>query len=188
MRAIHLMWIPAGIHRSSHRSHRCVRIGDNQVERVAEHRRIAHPGGCFHDLERLAERARLYHQNLALDRVELELGGSPERDQPAAKDQRKPIAVFRLVHVVGRNENRDTLGAQLLNEFPEPPARDRVNTRSRLVQKNNRRPMQHGASKREPLLPSAGERNGKIVFAPTQSRHSERPADSIVQLVANDIV
>src|SRR5262245_24128225 len=68
------------------------------------------------------------------------------------------------VHVVGGHEKREALAAQSEKQNPQIATGHRINARRGLVKVNNLRVVEHGATERETLLPSAGELAGKPVF------------------------
>jgi len=64
--------------------------------------------------------------NAALGQFRFKLFRSSRGDQFPAIKQAEPVAVFRLVQVMGRDENRDPLFRKFVDEVPEPPAVDGV--------------------------------------------------------------
>ena len=156
------------------------------MQRIAEHRGVAHSRRSA-ARRSIAPPSGSHSSSSKSPLIESRLSsvGVPSATSRAAIHQREPIAVFRLVHVVGRDENRHAFGAHLLDQFPELPARDRIDARRRLVEKDDRRPMQHRASQRQPLLPSAGECAGQARFAPASPAISSAQRDSLVELVAH---
>ena len=90
----------------------------------------------------------------------LELRRGAERDHLAAVHQRDAVAVFGFIHVMRADENSMAGFGKVVDEAPKSAARDRVDTGSGLVEKENRRIVQDGAAQRQPLLPAAGKRAG----------------------------
>src|SRR5579885_201974 len=86
------------------------------------------------------------------------------------------------------HEHGHAFGAELLDQLPEAAARDRIDSRSRLVEKDDRRPMEHRAAQRKPLLPSSGKRDGQTVFASSPSRPPASLPDPIVELASDDVI
>src|SRR6185369_6407107 len=104
-----------------------------------------------------------------------QLGGAAERDQLAAEDEPQAIAALRLLHVMRGHEDGDPLGGEVVDQFPEAAAADRVDTGGRLVQEDDRRLVQYGAAQRQPLFPAAGK--GGAAGAPLfgEPRHLDHP-------------
>src|SRR6266568_464544 len=69
-------------------------------------------------------------------------------------------AALRFVHVVGGDEEGDAVSAHLEEKVPELAARDRINARGGLIEKEKLGFMQHGAAEGQTLLPSAGKLRG----------------------------
>ena len=105
----------------------------------------------------------------------LELGRRAERNHLAAKDERQPIAVLGLFHVVRGDEDGDALGGHLVNQVPELAARDGIDAGGGLVEKQDGRLVQHRAAEREALLPAAGERAGDEIFLALEVRPFRAP-------------
>ena len=83
------------------------------VQRVAEDRHID-DAGCLLAAPRARRRGARTStsSNPAAEVALLQLAGRAERHQPAAIDQRDAVAVLRLVHVVGRDQDGDAVGRQ----------------------------------------------------------------------------
>src|SRR5207237_5413076 len=76
----------------------------------------------------------------------LQLCGLAERDDATAVDDRDAVAGIRFLEVVrGQEERRPMLGAQRLQERPDPPALAGVEAERRLVEEEDRRPVQDPA-------------------------------------------
>ena len=136
----------------------------HQVQRVAEDRRIHHAGRRLQRLHRLAQRLALDQQQFALHRVALQLRRRAQRDDLAAKNQRQSVAVLGLLHVMRSYKNGNALLGHLMNQIPELAPRNGIDAGGRLIEKDNRRLMQHRAAQRQPLLPSARQRAGNQIL------------------------
>ncbi len=106
-----------------------------------------------------------------------------QRNQFAAIDQPEPVAVFRLVHVMGRDEDRDALARQFVNQIPELAAADRIDAGGGLVEKHDRRLVQNGAAQGEPLPPAARQNRRQAVAMLGQARHLDHPLFSLPLLL-----
>ena len=93
-----------------------------------------------------------------------------ERGQPAGLDDRDAVTVLRLVEVVRGHEDREP-ARQIVDQPPELPARQRVDTAGRLVEEDDRRLVEDRAAEREPLPPAAES-------APVKCSRPRRPAMS----------
>ena len=118
------------------------------MEAAAKYRRVEHPRRLAQRFQPRPQRCAFHQQELAFHMLRLELRGGAHCNYAPAINQHQAIAVFRLVHVMGGHEHRDALAHHLLDQFPEFPARDGIDTRSRLVKKDNGRTMQHRAPQR----------------------------------------
>ena len=68
------------------------------------------------------------------------------------------VAAQRLFHVGCRDQDGETVVVQFVQERPELPPRDRVDSRCGLVEQQQLRPRQQRRDERELLLHSAGQR------------------------------
>ena len=118
----------------------------------------------------------------------LQFGWCAQSHNPAAKNKRKAIAIFGLLHIVRGYEYGDSLLSHLVNQFPKLATRDWINAGGWLIEKDNRRIVQHRAPQRQALLPSAGEGAGDEIFLSFQVRHLQRPFDARVQFSSVDAV
>ena len=74
------------------------------------------------------------------------------------------VAVRRLVHVVRGDEHRDpALVGQQVHEVPELPARQRIHSRRRLVEKEHPGLVEDRAGQCQPLTQAEGKRLGQAV-------------------------
>ena len=85
-------------------------------------------------------------------------------DDLAVVDDRDPVAVLRLVHVVRRHEDRDVfLATKLADVAPDVLARLRIEADRRFVQEENPGRMEQAARDLKPPLHPAGERAHQAV-------------------------
>src|SRR5467141_2175851 len=84
-------------------------------------------------------------------------------DELAVIDVSDMGAALGFVHVVSGDEKRDAMTGKLEEEIPELAARDRVDARGGLVEKKERRLMQHGAAESKALLPATGKLRGQAI-------------------------
>jgi hypothetical protein len=87
----------------------------------------------------------------------LEVGDGAEGDEPGHVDVAEAAAALGLVHVVGGDEEGDTLAGELEEEVPEGAAGDGVDAGGRLVEEDDLGGVDDGAGEGEALLPAAGE-------------------------------
>ena len=77
-------------------------------------------------------------------------------DDPARVDDRDVVGeLLGLVHVVGREDHGDAVGAQVADQVPGGVAGLRVEARGRLVQEHQLRAADDGHGERQPLLLAA---------------------------------
>ena len=67
----------------------------------------------------------------------LDLVGASFDDELAACHQSKPIALFRLVEIVRRDEHGRAVVGKLIDERPQRAPRERIDARRRFVEKEN---------------------------------------------------
>src|SRR5215208_3144678 len=82
----------------------------------------------------------------------------PERDQPAAREERQALAALGLVHVVRRHQHRHPAAGEIVDQLPEGAARRRVHAGRGLVQEEHLRAVRGGAGQGDALLPPAAQR------------------------------
>ena len=116
-----------------------------------------------------------------MDRAAFELAGTAERRQPAAVDQGDAIAIFGFVHVMRGDDDADALARERVDEVPEAAARLRIDARSRLVEEQDRRLVQHGAAERETLLPTAREVGNERIPPASEARHVDGEFEPLVR-------
>ena len=118
----------------------------------------------------------------------LQLRGRAQRNHLSAKDQRQPIAVFGLLHVVRGDKDGDALLRHLVNQVPELAARDGIDSGGGLVEKEDGRPVQHRAAQRQALLPSARKRAGNEILLALEIGHLKRPFDAFLKIFRRNAV
>ena len=110
------------------------RLGAGALRHLGEQARV---GVAHHQLDRLAPAE-----------VALQLVRRPLGDHLAAVDDHHPVAGLRLLEIVGgEEERRPFLARQPLEEAPDAAAIDRVEAERRLVEEEDRRPVEDAAGK-----------------------------------------
>ena len=79
--------------------------------------------------------------------------------------------------VVRGQQERHALVAQVVHRLQHPVGRGRVELGGRLVRDHDRRPADHRAGEREPLLLAAGQLHRQVVGPPGQPEHAQQPVD-----------
>ena len=116
-----------------------------------------------------ARRANLEDRPRREDRLQLVHGA--ERRQPSRLDDGHAVAVLRLVQVVRGDQHGHTCSGQFVYEPPEAAARQRIHAARGLVQKDDRRLVEDGASQGQPLAPSPGQVACQRVLSTAQPGH-----------------
>src|SRR5437867_6372405 len=113
------------------------------------------------------------------------------------------MAILGLVHVMSRDEYRMAAIGELVDQGPETSPRDRIHSGSGLIEKENRRVVQDGATERKTLLEPSSEFAGKrfpsgcevghceglLLSLPAQAlRHRIDPAEEVDVLFHGQIV
>ena len=80
------------------------------------------------------------------------------------------MAALGLIEICRRNENRNALRKQLIEDAPEVAPRDRIDAGSGLIEQNHLGPMNERADQAELLLHSAGEFAGHPLAKFTHAR------------------
>ena len=70
--------------------------------------------------------------------------GSVKRTDYAVHHDRNTVAIFRLIHKMGRDKNGDTPVGCLINQLPKLAASGRIDTPCRFIQENNPGMMKNG--------------------------------------------
>src|SRR5437773_1336523 len=122
------------------------------------------------------------------ERLGLDRRGASVGDEPALVDEAERVAQLRLVHVVGRHENRGALVGQPPDDRPERPPRDRIDARGGLVEEDELRAVHERAREREPLPVAAGQLAGELARVPHEIAEAEHPLDLCRPLGAWDHV
>src|SRR6059036_3496169 len=84
-------------------------------------------------------------------------GGSPQRDEMPPAHHRQPLALFRLVHVVRRHEDRRHRPGEVVDRAPEPASGGGIHAGGGLIEKQQRRLVDQRARQRKSLPPAARE-------------------------------
>ena len=87
------------------------------------------------------------------------------RQQLAIGDVGDLVTALGLVHVVGRDQHGQPIGRERVDLAPELAPRLRIDAGGRLVEQQQLRVRQGAGAEREPLLPAARERAGKLLLA-----------------------
>ena len=159
-------------------------VADEDVDGIAEDGSIEHSRRLLQRRQRRSEHFAFEQEKLAAERRALEFVRTADGDDPALIDQGGAMAIFGLVHVMGRDQHGDAVGGERVDEIPEPPPRCRLDARGRLVEKQDRRPMQHRAAERQPLLPAAGERRNQRLLAAAEPGHVDCEPHPLGKLAA----
>src|SRR5574340_517935 len=85
-----------------------------------------------------------------------------------------PGTPFCLVKIGGGNKDGHSLLNKVIEDLPEIPARDRINTVRRFVEEQNLRCMYQSAGKAELLLHAAGELSRKSALKRSEIAESEQ--------------
>src|SRR5213594_4207218 len=131
---------------------------------------------------------RLELDHRAGERLGLDLRRAPVGDEPALIDEAEGVAQLRLVHVVGRHEDRRALVGQPPDDRPERPPRDRVDARGGLVEEDQPRAVHEGAREREPLPIAAGELARELARVPAEVAEAQHLLDACRAVGAGDHV
>ena len=83
--------------------------------------------------------------------------------------------MLRLVQVVRGHEDGDALLRHLVDEAPETPPGQRIDSAGGLIEEDHPRAVQHGAGEGEALLPAAGEIAGASRSHSGETRHLDGP-------------
>src|SRR5881396_146552 len=126
--------------------------------------------------------------DLEVERLGLDLRRAPVGDEPALIDEAEGVAQLRLVHVVGRHEDRRALVGQPPDDRPERPPRDRVDARGGLVEEDQPRAVHEGAREREPLPIAAGELARELARVPAEVAEAQHLLDACRAVGAGDHV
>ena len=98
--------------------------------------------------------------------------------------QRYPIAALRLVHEVRGNENRHFLIArQIDQDFPEPVAGQRIDSRCRLVEDQDLRLVNDGDGQRYPLSNPQRQIEGPLIEIVLEAKAIHQLRDPGVRLL-----
>src|SRR5437773_5608811 len=106
-------------------------------------------------------------------------GRAASDDLPMVHDRDVVCELFRLVEIVGRQEDRRTFFLELPNEGPQLPSRAWVESRRRLIEEDERRTSDKGHRDPEPPLLASGEVHGEGLRPVCQP---DRP-DDVVDLL-----
>ena len=89
-------------------------------------------------------------------RMELffQFGGRVQRLDAAVHHDRDPVAVFRFVHIVCGDEDRDPAVGSVVDQFPKLPSCGGVDSSGRLVEENDLRLVENRHRKGQFLFPS----------------------------------
>ena len=146
-----------------------------------------HHGCCADPGERARRLGRLDLDAARVRRVHL--GQRLQRLGRAGDQQLRHVevadlaAALGLVHVVGRDEERDPLRGEREQQVPQLAARDRIDAGGRLVEEDDARLVHQRGAERQPLLPAARQQPGAAIevrarcaSAPTAASRRSRSA------------
>ena len=143
------------------------------VQPGAEYGHVQHAWLAFQGAHGSQQIGSFELQQLVRVQIPLERVRHAQGDQLAAINQRQAMAVFRFVHVVRGDQNGMAGFGKLIDQVPEAAARDGIDARSGLVQKQDARGMHDGAAQRQALLPAAGQQLGDGGAAVGEARHAQ---------------
>src|SRR5262245_5011219 len=98
-------------------------------------------------------------------------------DDPTRRDVDDAVAPLGLVHIVGRHQHRQPLAGQRMDLVPEFPSRLGVDAGCRLVEQQELRRMHDAGGERQPLLPAARQRAGKLILPLDEAESFQRAID-----------
>jgi hypothetical protein len=111
----------------------------------------------------------------------LEFARTAERRELTRIDERDAIAVLGFVHVVGGDDDANPVAGERIDEVPEAPPRGGVHPGGRLVEEQDRRLVQHRATKRQALLPAARKVSDHRVRPVCEPRHADRELEPLLE-------
>src|SRR6266436_9219407 len=160
-------------------------IFDECMDGLAEDGGTADAG----NLARETERARDFRRSdfNAQCALRLNVGELAERIGRAVGNELAVInigyvaAALGFVHVVSGDEEGDAMTGKLEQEIPELAARDRIDARGGLVEKEERRLVQHGAAESEALLPATGKLRGQAIEVGSEAVELDNFVDAALQ-------
>src|ERR1035437_5681093 len=138
--------------------------------------------------ESATERAAFDQQQIAFYGGLLDFRWGSQLHYPALVYQGQPVAVFRLVHVVGGDQGRDSFARHLVNQLPELTARKRIDSGGGFVEKEHLRAVQYGAAQSESLFPTARQLARQQLLAAGEPGHFDCPGDALVECAPLDPV
>src|ERR1041384_8769785 len=97
-------------------------------------------------------------------------------------------AALRLVHVMGRDENRDAVVTQFVQQIPHLLAMHWIKSRGRFVEEKKRRFVYEGATEREQLPHPAGKTARGIIALREQIHLPKQSLDARAQLMPGHAV
>src|ERR1700757_4140867 len=118
----------------------------------------------------------------------LEFADGAESDEPRHIDVADAAATLGLVHVVGGDEEGDSLGGQEEEEVPQRAAGNGINSRRGFVEEDDLRRVDDGAAKGEALLPAAGECADSAVQIGTEAGERDDLLDALMSARGTEAV
>ena len=105
-------------------------------------------------------------------------------DHPTGKHECQMIAMFRLTHVVGRDQNcHAVLTRETEQDFPKATSAYGINSGSRFIEKQDARPVHQRTAERKPLTQTHRQAAGKFLLVPDQTGHVEHPGQTFRALL-----
>ena len=105
------------------------------------------------------------------------------RQQFAVSNVSEPVTSLRLVHVMGRDQNRQPLACETMNLIPEIATRFWIDARCRLVKQEQVRFVNETRGQCEALFPSAGELACELTFPSGKAELLETLAHGLSPIV-----
>src|SRR5258705_5877668 len=104
------------------------------------------------------------------------------RNDAAEIDEDDSVAAFRLVHVMGADQDGEPALAQMMDLLPEFAAGQWIDARRRLVEQQQPGLVEHASREREALLPTAGKLAGELILTVLKPEPCERSIDLLLAL------
>src|SRR5665647_2011167 len=150
-------------------------VADADMEGRAEDRSVDDPRLFLEYLHGLDGPVGRHLEDRVLDDLGFELLGAAAGHDPAGVDEPDVVAVFRLVQVVGRYEDRGPLIREVVDKLPEATPRGRIDASRRLVEEDDPRLVEDGTAEGQSLLPADRERPRQAPFPAPEAGHLQDP-------------
>ena len=142
-------------------------------------------GGLRKNLFGLAQICSVDLQPLRAQTV-AQFGGRAEFANLAQVDERDAVASLSFVEIWRCNHDRQAVDRQMCERVPEFAARDRIDSRGRLIEQQDLRLRHQRAGERQLLLHAAAETAGKAFGKPVHVEHGKVLVAAIANIRAGD--